>query len=196
MGVALIAAAAYKRMMWLLMPASRMLNAVESTVLGQVFLANGDELERVSQRAADLIEESDPRTALELLPEYEAMLELSSSGTNDERRARIEALLVKRQGTRPIDYQQALAPVLNLKIVDVVVIEHDRAFAILTANDESIFEFFIYRNPAAPGTYQLDVAQDIVNNMKQTHTIGYVIESVSFLCDDPYSLCDRDLLGV
>jgi hypothetical protein len=58
-----------------------------------------------------------------------------------------------------------------------------------------IFRFFIYRDPALPGTYYLESAQALVDAIKPSHTQGHVIESVNFLCDDPHSLCDRDLLG-
>jgi hypothetical protein len=31
--------------------------------------------------------------------------------------------------------------------------------------------------------------------MQPDHTVGTVIESIAFKCDDAHSLCDRDLLG-
>jgi len=162
-------------------------------VISGILLGSGDELERVESRALDLIREADPQQALELLPDYERMLELSSDGTLGERRARVVSLLIRRQRVRPIDYQSILAPILG---VTPTVVEHTRAFAILVGDDREIYRFFIYRNPALPGTYDLVAAQAMIDRMSLSHTKGYVIESINFLCDDPYSLCDRDILGV
>jgi hypothetical protein len=70
-----------------------------------------------------------------------------------------------------------------------------QAFAASIDDDPEIYRFFIHRDPASAGTYYLDSAQEIVDAIKPSHTDGHVIESIDFLCDDPYSLCDRDLLG-
>lgn len=189
-----VTAASYARMLSELLPPGRLWNLVSST-LQNVLLAGADELERVDGRAADIIEESDPSTATELLPEYERELDLEEAATDAERRARVIARLVARQRFRPVDFQQALAVLLGQDPADVDVIENSRAFAILVGDAREIFKFYVYRNPALPGTYFLDSAQAIVDAMKPSHTQGFVIESVSFLCDDPFSLCDRDLLG-
>jgi len=166
-----------------------------ASVLYQVLLACADELARVDSRAYDLLDEADPRTAVELLPEYERELELVAAPSVAERQANVAARIILQQGFRPADFQTALALLLGLAPADVVVIERTRAFCISVGDDRAIFEFFIYRNPALPGTYFLASAQAAVDKMKPSHTLGTVIESVSFLCDDPFSLCDRDLLG-
>ncbi len=113
-----------------------------------------------------------------------------------ERRARVVALLVRRQRYRPADFQTALADVLNQATADVVIIENDRADAIAVADDREIYRFFVYRDPTDPGSYDVVAAQAIVDAMKPAHTVGHVIETTSMICDDPYSICDRDLLGV
>lgn len=178
-----------------LLPPGRLWRLTSGT-LRQLLLGSSDELERVDGRAADMIEETDPSTATELLPEYERELALDEAATDAERRARIVSRLVARQRFRPVDFQQSLAALLALDPADVGVIEHSRAFAILVGDDREIYKFFIYRNPTLPGTYFLASAQALVDAIKPSHTLGFVIESVSFLCDDPFSLCDRDLLGV
>lgn len=190
-----MSAEAYQRMMVQLLPPGILWRDGDS-VVSRVLLAAGDELERISQRGADLIGESDPRAADELLADFEAELGLGSSGTDDERRARVVALLIRRQRYRPEDFQQALAPLLGQAAADVVVLEQSRAFAIAVGDDRQIYRFYIYRDPTDPGSYDLDAAQDLVDSMKPAHTQGLVIESIDFLCDDPYSLCDRDILGV
>src|SRR5688572_18767517 len=112
MGVAEISADAYARMMKQLLPPGRIWRLDPDSTLSKVLLACGDELERVSGRVADLLEEADPRTTSELLEDFERMLELTADGTEAERRARVESLLVRRQRFRPVDFQQALAPIL------------------------------------------------------------------------------------
>jgi len=171
-------------------------NLSPDSVLSKVFLAAGDECERVEDRSLVLIEEADPRTTSELLEDWERVLELEAEGTEAERRARIEALMVRRQRVRPVDFQQALGPLLGQAAEDVVVIERGRAFAILVEDDREIYRFFIYRDPDEPGDYDLEGAQAMVDRMAHSHMKGHVIESIDFLCDDEFSLCDRDLLGV
>jgi len=102
---------------------------------------------------------------------------------------------VQNQGFRPADFQQEMAPLLGQDPADVVVLERSRAVAIAVGDDREIFRFFVYRDPTLPGTYFLSSAQQHIDAMKPDHTVGYVIESINFLCDDPHSLCDRDLLG-
>lgn len=189
-----VTAASYARMLSELLPPGRLWSLVSST-LHNVLLASADELERIDGRAADMIEEADPSTATELLAEYERELGLDEAATDAERRARIVSRLVARQRFRPVDFRQALAVLLAQDPADVDVIENSRAFAILVGDAREIFKFFIYRNPALPGTYFLDSAQALVDQIKPSHTQGTVIESIDFLCDDPFSLCDRDLLG-
>ena len=43
--------------------------------------------------------------------------------------------------------------------------------------------------------YFLDAAQELLDDIKPTHTAGHVIESIDALYDDPFTLYDRDLLG-
>lgn len=162
----------------------------------RILLAIGDEWSRISGRSRDLLRESDPRTAVELLPENEEQLGLRSGGTNTERQARIVSHILKDTGVRPVDFQTALSAILGLDAVDIVVIETSRATAILVGDDTIIYQFHIYRNPALPGAYDLAEAQVIVDAMAHSHTQGRAIESISCKCDDPLSLTDRDLLGV
>jgi hypothetical protein len=189
-------AEAYARMMAALLPPSRMWRLDASAVLAKLLLASSDELERVDGRSADLIEESDPRTTDELLPDFERMFRLSSSGTLAERRARVVALTILRQRFRPVDFQTALAPLLGLAPADVVVVERTHAAAVAMGDPREIYRFFVFRNPALPGTFDLVAAQAVVDLIKPSHTVGTVIQSINFLCDDPDSLCDRDNLGV
>lgn len=184
----------YARMMTLLLPPGRLRRDALSNVF-KVLLGSADELVRVSERVANLLIEADPEQTSELLPEFEAMLGLVADGTEAERRARVIAQLLRRPRFRPSDFQTVLAPLLGQGADEVVVIETSRALALIIDEDPEIYRFFIYRDPSAPGTYDLDSAQTIVDSMAPSHTKGHVIESIAFACDDPYSLCDRDILG-
>lgn len=188
-------AGAYQRMQMALLPPGRLWRLVGS-LLSDLFLACADELDRLHTRVGDLLNESDPTHATELLPEYERELDLDAASTIAERRARIVARQVARQRYRPVDFQNALAPLLGQLSEDVVVIERSHATAAAMGDDREIFRFFVYRDPNLPGAYFVGSAQELVDKIKPTHTAGHVIESIDFLCDDPFSLCDRDLLGV
>lgn len=187
-------AEAYADMLVSLLPPGKLWRWTGS-VLRKLLLGSADELTRLDARVTDLLNEADPTTTLELLPEYERELKLDPAASADERRARIVARLVARQRFRPVDFQQALAPLLALAPADVQVLERTRAFVTSIGDDREIFRFFIYRDPSLPGTPFISSAQALVDAIKPSHTVGTVIESVNFLCDDPHSLCDRDLLG-
>lgn len=191
----LINALGYARMMLALLPPGRAWEISPGNFIYQLFLGTADEASRVDARAVDLLDEVNPSQCSELLPDYERVLGLSSDGTEAARVAAVVARFTQRQRFRPIDFQVALAAILGQDAENVVVIERTRSFAIQVSDDEEIYRFFIYRDPLLPGSYDLTKAQAQIDKMKPAHTMGYVIESTNMLCDDPYSLCDRDLLG-
>lgn len=59
-----------------------------------------------------------------------------------------------------------------------------------------IYQTFVHRRPSDAGSYDLVNAQRLADRLAQGHAPIIVGESVSFETDDPYSLTDRDLLGV
>lgn len=191
----------YARMLMALLPPGRLWKLIGST-LEQFFRACADELARFDLRIGDFLNEIDPSTATELLPEYETELALVAAQTAAERRANIIARLVRRQRFRPADFQQALAQLLAQDPSAVVVIERSLAYISAVGDQREIYQFFIYRDPTLPGTYFLASAQALVadlatqsGGMKPSHTKGFVIESINMLYDDAHSLYDRDLLG-
>jgi len=186
---------AYARMLADLLPPGRLWRRVTGILIPKLLLASADELARVETRVVDLLNEADPTTATELLPEYERELDLEEASTIAERRARIVARTIARQRYRPIDFQTALAPLLGQDADDVVVIERSHAFAVSIEDVREIFRFFIYRDPNEPGTYYVESAQELVDQIKPSHTAGHVIESIDALYDDPFTLYDRDVLG-
>jgi hypothetical protein len=185
-------AAAFARVLKALLPPGKIWQLDD--VIENIFLANGDELARVDARAQDLIREADPRTADELLPDFERVLGLEGDGSLGTRRARVVSLLIRRQRFRPADFQQVLAPIFGIPPEDVVVVERTHAQAVALGDEREIFRFFIH--PATPGAYDLEAVQEMIDAMKPSHTNGEGIMTSDFLCDDPNSLTDRDLLGV
>lgn len=183
------------RLLSALLPPSGLWRLLAGDVLTRVLVGCADELDRVDLRVRALLEESDPSTTTELLPEYERELGLASTGTVAERQARVVARTVARQRYRPADFRAALAPLLGQAVADVEVLERTAAMADAMGDVREIFAFFVYRDPAAPGAYYLAAAQALVDAIKPTHTAGQVIESIDFACDDVYSLCDSDLVG-
>lgn len=186
---------AYARMMMDLFPLGRLWRPI-ADLLTAVILACADELGRLDARTIDLLNEADPRDVDELLPEYERELGLPSDGTNNERQARVVAREIARQGFKPVDFQTALASLLDQDAADVDVIERTHAFADSIGDDREIYRAFIYRDPSLPGTYFVESAQTLVDDIKPSHTIVTVIESIAAKYDDPHTLYDRDLMGV
>ena len=190
-----VMAPAYRRMLEALLPPGKLWRLIGAALLPKLMLGSADELDRLHDRAADLHEESDPRTAVELLPEYERELEFEAVGTQAERQARVVSRHIARQRYRPVDFQTGLAPLLGLAAASIVIIENTHAMAVALGDVREIFRFFVYRNPALGGTYYIDSAQELIDQIKPSHTAGHAIESINFLCDDEFSLVDRDLLG-
>ncbi len=185
----------YARMLAALLPSGKLWRLIGASMLYALLQGCAEELVRLHERVDDLLDEADPTTATELLPDFERALKLAPVGTLDERRARVVSRLVSRQRYRPVDFQNALAPLLGQAPANVVVIERTAAFAASIGDVREIFRFFIYRDPSLPGTYFLASAQEMVDKMKPSHTAGHVIESIDARYDSPFSLYDRDLLG-
>jgi len=190
-----LAADAYARMLEALLPPGRLWPLASLTSLvHSLMLGSSDELARLDQRTIDLRNEADPRTAVETLPEYETDLELVAASTTAERQANVVGALVRRQRFRPVDIRTALAPLLGADPGDVTVIERSHALAVSLGDEREVFRFFVIGDPGNPGEFVAS-AQQLLDSMGPEHTAGYVIQSTGMACDDPFSLCDRDLLG-
>ena len=195
MGVVAFSADAFAKLQKALLPPGKLWRLDTDGFIYKVFLSAGDELARVSARAVDLMRESDSATTVELLPEFELDLDLASTGTDSERQDRAVAREVEESQFRPEDVKVALAPYLDLDVADIDVIETSRALAIAVGDDRAIYLFHVFRDPALPGTPDIAAAQVELDIMAHSHTKGKIIESRTFKCDNPNSLCDRDLLG-
>jgi uncharacterized protein YmfQ (DUF2313 family) len=82
----------YGRLLEKLLPPGSLWNLEGDSELHKLLLGAGDELQRVEDRGADLIEESDPRTATETIGDWEEML-----GLPDEQVTAISAVLAERR---------------------------------------------------------------------------------------------------
>jgi uncharacterized protein YmfQ (DUF2313 family) len=188
----------YARMQWFLLPPGRLWADWIGSTVRKVFRGAAAEIVRLQTRAFDLIRESNPATSEEMIEEWENSFDLphATDLTLAQRQAKVVGRLILRQRVRPVDYQTALAPILGLDPEQLEVIEIFRADAIATDDDRAHYRFYVYRDPGLGGTYNLPAAQSLVDDVEHSYTQGKIIESKDFLADDPYSLCDRDLLGV
>ena len=103
-----------------LRPPSEWISREEGSELHRLDLAFADELARVDGRAADLLRESDPRTALEALPDWETFLGLPDPcigelDTIEERRAAATAKYTDLGG-QSIAYFEAYAAAFGFEI--------------------------------------------------------------------------------
>jgi uncharacterized protein YmfQ (DUF2313 family) len=107
-------AEAYARQLKQLLPPGRLWKLEPDSWLSKVLLAIGDELARIDARGEKLIDEADPRTALETLPEWERMLGITppAGATAGERQLAITAAYVSRGG-QTAAYYIALAASLG-----------------------------------------------------------------------------------
>lgn len=96
-------AAAYRDQLAQLLPPGRAWTRTADSDMGRLLAALADELARVDGRAANLVEEADPRTTLELLSDWERVAGLpdnctGTSGTVSERRIALLSKLTQIGG--------------------------------------------------------------------------------------------------
>lgn len=92
--------AAYARQMAQLLPKGPAWNFAPDSPFARMLLALGAEFARIDSRSLDLVEEADPRTTLELLPDWERVAGLpdTCTGAPDEPAERQAALHQKLVG--------------------------------------------------------------------------------------------------
>ncbi len=105
-----LSASDYAQSLKQLLPRGKLWLLEQSSYLSGLMLAIGDELARIEQRGADLIEESDPRTASETLYDWERVLGIPNDqipeipATDEERRLAITQMLVRQGGQHEAFY--------------------------------------------------------------------------------------------
>ena len=94
-----LSADAYARQLAQLLPRGALWKLEPDSWLSKLLLAIAGELARIDDRSDDLVDEWDPRTALETLPEWERVVGITDpSAVTSERQAAIAAKLVARGG--------------------------------------------------------------------------------------------------
>lgn len=108
----------YRDQLMALAPSGRALPTDTDSLWGLLLLALADELTRVDGRADDLMDEADPRTALEMLADWERVCGLPSDCAQDaetiQARRQACALTLAAQGGQNIAYFVALAETLGV----------------------------------------------------------------------------------
>lgn len=100
-----LSAESYARHLRQLLPQGRLWYLDEGSALRQWLLGLADELARVDQRVLDLLRESDPRQAVELLAEWERVYGLSGTGTTAQRQAALAAAVGAKGGQTPAYFE-------------------------------------------------------------------------------------------
>ena len=116
-------AQAYRDQLLALCPPGAALPGDPASTWGQLLAALADELARVDERTGDLLAETDPRAALELLTDWERVLGLpgpcvQAAETLAERRMAAHTALIALGGATPA-YLRAVAAALGYSDVTV-----------------------------------------------------------------------------
>ena len=106
----------YRTQLLALAPPGAALPKELDSVFADLALAMADEQARVDGRADDVLAELDPRTSMELLPDWERVCALPSkcsfsSETIQERRDAVELILTAQGGQTPAFYEEAAATI-------------------------------------------------------------------------------------
>ena len=155
----------------------------------QVFAS---ELSRVETQYDEWQREIDPRTAVDTLTQWENTLGLGHDGATAERQAKAAAREVAVVATREQDYRAQLTPLLG---PNMTFLFRTPAEAAAMGDQKEIYRFSILPDPAGPG--YIEAAQAEATAMSRAATKPVIVLSLdSFICDNPYHLVDRDILGV
>jgi hypothetical protein len=68
-------------------------------------------------------------------------------------------------------------------------------FLTRTPHGARAFHWYAYRDPGLPGSPDMQGARAVVTKLKPAHTHGAAITTLSVLCDNAETVCDREPLG-
>lgn len=183
---------AYARQLKQLLPGGALWNLDQESWLSRLFLGVAGELARVDARGGDLVNEWDPRTATETLPEWERILGLAPAGSTAARRAAVVRAYLARGGQTPAYFVELAA---RLGFV-----------ATVTETDPHT-----WRLDVAPGSYSLTTTEAragtaragdrissrnqtqleaVINRAKPAHTVAlfaYGAQTISFVAAGAFS---------
>lgn len=163
------------------------------SVIQRELMVEGDALGYAWSLFAELERYYLPDRATRMLDDWERICRIQPGPADsfETRRNRILGFMRKIAGYSRDQIVTALAPVLDCQPSDIEIIENENT----GINPDVVFIWFAHRDPALGGNPDFATAQRMLDEMRPAHTLGVVGESTEFRCDDPHSLCDRDLLG-
>lgn len=143
--------------------------APDGSRLWQYCRALGTRLVAVHQRTLDMISESDPRTAVESLPEWEAMLGLPATGTTAQRQSAVTAAWVARGGQTPA-YFVALASSGGWTITITEHVGEELRCGVAQCGDEMASEAGSYTWEVTGPVAAQAILEPIITRQKPVHT--------------------------
>lgn len=186
----MIAADAYARQLRALLPPGAVWNLEATSKLSAFVTGLAQELGRVDARAAALIDETDPRTITELLPEWEAMLGLPDPcvAIDQTTAERVRGVVAKyiAQGGQSAAYFIAIAAALGYVITvtefrqytvedDVEAFTYGAAWAYawqVNAPLNSVNEFTVNDDVEQPLAWWSNQALEcVMTRLKPAHTV-------------------------
>ncbi len=163
----------------------------------------GEVLDAQDAQVNALLDEAVPDRASSLLGRWEALFDLHPrSGLSEaERRRRVLARMAYLPDTRPVTIEDILEAFtsLDVAIVEPGAFRCDDAGSVCDEPDDVLDGAWVWwvevdETAARAGDVtRLELEQEL-QRIKPAHTVAYV-RCDDFLTDDPWSLCDRDLLG-
>lgn len=145
-----------------------------------------------------------PNTASDELDAWEEVYGLHRAlELDDRRRARLAAARQFLPNPRPATFAKVLTTAtegLPWTIVEPGAFRCDDPNSLTDTTDDVLDGTFVFWAQADADDARADnvtraEVQDLVDRMAQAHTRGSVRFTGAFLCDDPWSLTDTDLLG-
>ena len=182
---------AYRRQLSDLLPPGRAWSRSPTALISRLLEAMAEGMARVHRRALDLVEEADPRTTLELLPDWERVAGLpdpcaGAEQTLEGRRRRLVAQLTTVGGQSPA-YLEGRAAALgyDVTITDYAVFTCN-SLCDAPMNDEDWIFAFSVNAPATTAevmtcqsacddalqTWGNDVLECVINALKPAHTVA------------------------
>lgn len=126
------------------------------------------------------------------LSDWETTLGLAGIGTTAQRQAAILAKLAYFATPTVQEIKDAMEVLLGY---EPHVHEVKAATLAGTGREDQVFVFAVECTAGYPAPSVVTAMEQVLDRIKQTHTDYRICERVGFRCDDPDSLCDRDLLA-
>lgn len=176
-----LSADAYARQLKQLLPRGLVWKLDPASWLSKLLLGISDELARIDARSDDLLNEWDPRTAFETLPEWERMMRipdgcLGVSTVTSERQAAVTAKWIARGGAAPTYFIGVAARLGIVATIDELAPYTWRLNVNLAQSTSLTIVSYIFRTGTArtpdPLTNISSAAFEcVMNRLKPAHTV-------------------------